>query len=111
VNGSMEMDKSLGSSLTERAILCSDVTYKVGVPKALKWALDIRELEKGIDCLLWVVFLGHPLFLSRMVLGIVAKKVRNFIWCGILFERSWFEQVYFVPWGCKTFFYGGSAIF
>jgi len=96
VNGSMEMDKSLGSSLTERAILCSDVTYKVGVPKALKWALDIRELEKGIDCLLWVVFLG---------------QVRNFIWCGILFERSWFEQVYFVPWGCKTFFYGGSAIF
>jgi hypothetical protein len=60
VNGSMEMDKAIGSSLADRAILCSDVIVKVGVPKALKWALDIGEGERlsSLGC-----FSGTPLFL------------------------------------------------
>jgi len=36
VNGSMEMGMPLGSSFVERAIICFDVTDKVGVPKVLK---------------------------------------------------------------------------
>lgn len=95
VKGLMETDKSSGSSLAKKAIICSDETDKVGVPKAIQWAIGIEEGESlsSLGCLF-----GIPVHtLTKNVWDCCKEgqecRCRNILWKELRFVKVWFLQV------------------